>query len=150
MDDNPNPSPPPPETPPGVSDVPSTSEVEAIPAKPEEEFPLRLDCPQCRRPYRVESLNTRVNTLLTETQLLCPRCRRKLRQMRLKYWYDHYVQGQKPDPVDDDQNFAPKMLSMPNTPPSPRLNAGGGRPKPNEGQRRGGGRRNRNRRRHRR
>lgn len=66
-----------------------------------EEFPERLDCPQCKRPYRVESLQTRVNTLLTETQLTCPRCRRRLHQMRLKDWYDHYVQGQKAESVPD-------------------------------------------------
>jgi len=70
--------------------------------KPLEEFPERLDCPQCKRPYRIEQLRPRANTLLTETQLTCPQCRRRLNKMRLKDWYEHYVQGQKPDAVSDD------------------------------------------------
>src|SRR5690554_4704996 len=108
-DDPQNPTAAPSEPPPLPSEpqVSPASELEMAPQKPEEEFPLRLDCPQCRRPYRVESLNTRVNTLLTGTQLTCPRCKRRLREMRLKDWYDHYVQGQTPDPVHDDQTFAP-------------------------------------------
>lgn len=71
-------------------------------AKPPEEFPERLDCRQCRRPYRVDQLRPRANTLLTETQLTCPQCRQRLSKMRLKDWYDHYIQGQEPDPVSDD------------------------------------------------
>lgn len=111
MDDNPQ-GPPPSETDP-------TEPVTEPYSQPEEEFPLRVDCPQCKRPYRMEALQTRVNTLLTETQLTCPRCRRKLRHMRLKDWYDHYVQGQTPEPVRDEPTFAPKMTGIPKPPPRP-------------------------------
>lgn len=112
MSDNDNPQGPPP------SDASSEPITEPY-SQPEEEFPLRVDCPQCKRPYRMEALQTRVNTLLTETQLTCPRCRRKLRHMRLKDWYDHYVQGQTPEPVHDEPTFAPKMTGIPKPPPRP-------------------------------
>lgn len=81
-------------------DAPENSQPTKPP--PPQEFPERIFCPQCRRPYRVEQLRTRVNTLLTETLLACPRCRRRLRRMKMKDWYDHYVQGQKPEPVRDE------------------------------------------------
>jgi len=122
MDDNQNPASPPPQQP--AAESPPAEEVAAFDEQPFEEFPERLNCPQCKRPYRVDALKTRVNTLLTEMQLLCPRCRRWLREMRLKDWYDHYVQGQKLDPVHDDQTFAPKTLSMPNLRPNPRQPSG--------------------------
>jgi hypothetical protein len=45
--------------------------------------------------FPVQGLRAKSNTLLTEAAIVCPRCRRKLRRMKLKDWYDHYVQGQK-------------------------------------------------------
>lgn len=70
-----------------------------------EEFPEKLGCPQCRRMFPVKSLRAKANTLLTEAALVCPRCRRKLRRMKLKDWYDHYVQGQEKDFKMDSHGF---------------------------------------------
>lgn len=72
---------------------------------PVEEFPEKLGCPQCRRMFQVKSLRAKANTLLTEAALVCPRCRRKLRRMKLKDWYDHYVQGQEKDFKMDTHGF---------------------------------------------
>lgn len=71
---------------------------EEVPKEVKEEFPASLFCHRCRRPYPVQSLHSRCNTLLTDIQLSCPRCRRKLKRMRLKDWYDHYVHGEPPQP----------------------------------------------------
>ena len=73
------------ETPPGVED-----------AGRGPLFPEKMYCPQCRQNYLVRMLRCRCNTLLTDVQLSCPRCRRRLTKMRLKDWYDHYVQGTEP------------------------------------------------------
>ena len=59
----------------------------------EEEFPEKIFCPQCRELYLTKACRSRCNTLLTDIQLSCPRCRRRLRKMKMKDWYDHYVQG---------------------------------------------------------
>ena len=72
---------------------------------PVEEFPEKLHCPQCRRMFLVKGLRAKSNTLLTEAALVCPRCRRKLRRMKLKDWYDHYVQGQEKDFKLDAHGF---------------------------------------------
>jgi uncharacterized protein YbaR (Trm112 family) len=61
------------------------------PEPPKEEFPENLFCPQCRREQPVAACRAKCNTLLTDVQLCCPRCRRRLRRMKLKDWYDHYV-----------------------------------------------------------
>jgi uncharacterized protein YbaR (Trm112 family) len=65
-----------------------------MPDAPTEGFPEKLFCPQCKRHYNVAGCRSSCNTLLTEVKISCPRCRRRLRRMRLKDWYDHYVQGQ--------------------------------------------------------
>ncbi len=70
-----------------------------------EEFPEKLSCHQCRRVYPVKSLWAKSNTLLTEAAIICPRCHRKLRRMKLKDWYDHYVQGQEKDFTLDKHGF---------------------------------------------
>jgi hypothetical protein len=75
------------------------------PPPPVEEFPERLSCNQCRRVFPTKSLRAKSNTLLTEAAIVCPRCRRKLRRMRLKDWYDHYVQGQEKNFTLDAHGF---------------------------------------------
>jgi uncharacterized protein YbaR (Trm112 family) len=101
MSDNPENKPP---EPPAAAVIPESAPPEASRPEPEE-FPERLYCPQCRRMYPVKNLRAKANTLLTEAALVCPRCRRKLRRMKLKDWYDHYVQGQEIDFVMDTHGF---------------------------------------------
>lgn len=88
------------DTPPQPPHAPVLPEKEAV-----EEFPEKLYCPQCRRMYPTKTLRAKSNTLLTEAALVCPRCRRKLRRMKLKDWYDHYVQGQRKDFNLDTHGF---------------------------------------------
>jgi hypothetical protein len=85
---------------------PESQEIETPePPPPVEEFPDKLSCNQCRRVFPTKSLRAKSNTLLTEAAIVCPRCRRKLRRMKLKDWYDHYVQGQEKDFVLDTHGF---------------------------------------------
>lgn len=65
-----------------------------------QEFPETIYCPQCRRDCAVRVCQTKHNTLLTEIQICCPQCRRRLHKMKLKDWYDRYVQGQPTPKVD--------------------------------------------------
>lgn len=79
-----------------MTESPPPSTLSMLPAtdKPVEEFKKTVYCAHCRRDYLVRSCHTRANTLLTETQISCPRCRRKLKKIRLKDWYDHYVHAE--------------------------------------------------------
>lgn len=95
-----------------------------------EEFPEKLSCHQCRRVYPTKSLRAKSNTLLTEAAIVCPRCRRKLRRMKLKDWYDHYVQGQEKDFTLDTHGFIHKDSGQPEEmeqqPPPPQRPPQGG------------------------
>ncbi len=64
-----------------------------VPAGPvlSEDFSKTVYCHRCRRDYLIKTCHTKSNTLLTETQISCPRCHRKLKRFRLKDWYDHYI-----------------------------------------------------------
>ena len=61
------------------------------PEEPPQDFPEKLACHRCRRHFYVLACHSRANTLVTDIQLSCPRCRRKLRLMRFKDWYDRYI-----------------------------------------------------------
>ena len=68
------------------------------------EFPDQFYCRQCRRPYPVRMCRATVNVLLTETKIACPRCRRRLHVMKLKDWYDHYVEEGNKEIVENAKN----------------------------------------------
>ncbi len=76
-----------------MTDIPDPFETNEVAPKKEEDFPKEIFCPQCKRSQVVQTCQVRNNVLLTETQICCPRCRRKLKKIRLKEWYDHYVLG---------------------------------------------------------
>ncbi len=87
-----------------------------------QEFPELIECAPCKRPYRTQQLRTHVNTLLTEIALSCHRCKKVLIQMRLKDWYDHYIQGQ-PHQFDLDRHgFVHKDPRDIYQPPAPKPN----------------------------
>lgn len=86
-------------------DNPETAAGSSLPANeinPKDEFRKTAYCAHCRRDYLIRSCHTKANTLLTETLISCPRCRRKLKKIRLKDWYDHYVHP--------DHNQPPKVI----------------------------------------
>jgi hypothetical protein len=117
------------ENPPAAPD----SELVFTPPPPPEDFPELIECPHCKRPYRTQQLRTHVNTLLTEIALSCHRCKKNLRRMKLKDWYDHYVQGQPHAYELDRHGFVHKDPRDILQPPAPKTNplaadASSGRP----------------------
>lgn len=116
-----------------------------------EEFPEKVSCNQCRRVFPAKSLRAKSNTLLTEAALICPRCRRKLHKMKLKEWYDRYVQGQEKNfqldthaffHVDPPDQIPDGVIAERESREQQRLAALRAKP---ESDRRGGGRRGRGR-----
>ncbi len=65
-------------------------------------------CPRCRRDFTLRSCILRPDTTLTEMQVICHRCKKKLKRFRLKEWYDHYVQNEAaPPPKVSDEPHEP-------------------------------------------
>lgn len=121
-------------------DLPITPAPAAPPLNPAEEFPEKVACNQCRRVFATKELRAKSNTLLTEAAIICPRCRRKLHKMRLKDWYDRYVQGQERDFKLDPHDFF--HVDPPGYIPDGAIVAQNNQPAPApQGPNRGGGRR---------
>ena len=66
------------------------------------EYPKTLYCNRCKRDYLLKSCHAKVNTLLTEIQFTCSRCRRRLKRLSLKDWYNDFVAKEFESPPELD------------------------------------------------
>lgn len=88
--------------------VPAEDDV-LVPKEPDysQDFRPTAFCARCRRDYTMRMCITRPDTMMTEMQIICPRCKKKLKRFRLKEWYEHYVQNESPPPKVSDGPVEP-------------------------------------------